>query len=80
MAKKPAAPKPKCLVRGCKEPRRTRGMCEGCYHSALSMVKSGEKTWDDFIKAGEALPPKKAKAPKTALMKRYRKAKPARSR
>ena len=55
-------------------------MCEGCYHSALSMVKSGEKTWDDFIKAGEALPPKKAKAPKTALMKRYRKAKPARSR
>lgn len=75
MAKKPAAKKPICLVRGCKLPQRTRGMCVGCYHSARAMVKSGEKTWDDFIKAGEALPAKRGKAPTTALMKRYRKAK-----
>jgi hypothetical protein len=75
VAKKPAAKKPPCMVRGCKLPQRTRGMCDPCYHSALSLIKSGEKTWDDFIKAGEALPAKRAKAPKTALMKRYRKSK-----
>jgi len=41
-------PKPECLVPGCSEASKTRGLCGRDYAKALGMVNSGRTTWKEL--------------------------------
>lgn len=38
-------------------PRRSRGLCNTCYISALRTINKGVATWKDYEDAGLSLPP-----------------------
>lgn len=44
-----------CIINGCKRRARVRGLCDGCYLSALRTVHAGQTTWAELIDAGLAL-------------------------
>lgn len=46
----------KCLMRGCKEKPRARGLCKADYASALHAIKKGRTTWSTLLRRGLALP------------------------
>lgn len=48
--------KPNCLVAGCNEPTRSRGLCEDHYSDARRQLRLTNGTWADLEKAGLALP------------------------
>jgi hypothetical protein len=46
---------PLCMVDGCGSPvGKTRGLCQGCYKSALRLVDRGKTTWGELIHLGLA--------------------------
>jgi len=47
--------RPKCLVEGCDEPKKCRGLCAACYSIARLRVNSGLVTWSDLVSMGLAL-------------------------
>lgn len=52
-----------CIIDGCEKEAKTRGLCNGCYGSALRAVKSRLATWDELVSAGLALGAKRASDP-----------------
>ena len=44
-----------CLVTGCIKTPRSRGLCDVHYTYTASLVKKGEFTWSDLVKAGACL-------------------------
>jgi len=37
-----------CIVSGCDNDVRTRGMCGSCYSSALKLIRDGETSWENL--------------------------------
>lgn len=46
----------KCLVPGCSELDRTRGLCPTHYLCALRVIQAGKATWAELESAGKAKP------------------------
>jgi hypothetical protein len=46
-----------CLI--CDNPAKTRGLCQQCYNTAASCVKTGKSTWEALEASNLALPSKK---------------------
>ena len=44
-----------CLVPGCTNEAKSRGLCGNCYTAARNAVKGGKTTWEKLEKAGLAL-------------------------
>lgn len=51
-----------CILPPCSARARRRGMCHVHLQAAEEMVRDGEYTWDDFEKAGVALPEQRRRA------------------
>ena len=49
-----------CLVPGCNEPAKTRGLCATHYMYAHRLVTRGKTTWAELEKEGKCLPPHSA--------------------
>jgi hypothetical protein len=37
-----------CIIRGCKNPIRARGLCTGCHAAALALVRGRQTTWEEL--------------------------------
>ena len=64
--------KDKCLVPGCKNPAKFRGLCVSCYNTAVRRIKKAKAAgkqfdWDTLEAKGFALPKNSKRA--TALSK-----------
>jgi hypothetical protein len=49
----------KCIIHGCGNKRYSRGLCQGCYSTARSKIKTGETTAAELIRKGLMLEPMK---------------------
>jgi hypothetical protein len=47
----------KCLNPNCTNESRARGLCVYCYTSAIRLVKTKQRTWDELVAKGKALAP-----------------------
>lgn len=62
--------KTKCIIHGCGNKRYSRGLCQGCYATARSWIKSGRKTAAELVSKGLMLEPMKlGRKSRTALGK-----------
>jgi hypothetical protein len=51
---RPARPKPKCLVKACKNEHYARGLCKDCYMQAREAIRDGRTTWTELVGMGLA--------------------------
>jgi hypothetical protein len=70
-----------CMLKGCDSPHYARGLCCGCYQSALAKIRNGECSEGDLIaakliKACEKRGPK----PKSAFAKEFERSQCAKKR
>lgn len=49
----------KCILRGCSQPVRSKGLCERHYLQAYKQVKRHDVTWTWLVRNGLALPSKR---------------------
>lgn len=61
MATTTPTPKKKCLNPHCENKAALRGLCKGCYCSAMHLVKAKKVTWMQLESAGKCLIPKNHK-------------------
>lgn len=54
-----------CLVPGCAELERTRGLCGTHYVYAIRVIKSGMATWPELEAAGKSKPMTRSRKPRT---------------
>ena len=47
---------PVCLIPECGRKRYGRGLCRGCYQSAVACVRKGKVTWEYLVEAGMSQP------------------------
>lgn len=60
----------RCIVPGCKNKRRWRGVCVACYFAAKAKITKGEYTDADLVKRKLWLPSNRSGRPaKSALAK-----------
>ncbi len=55
-------PRPKCITPGCDHISHYRGLCNGCYQSALAIINTGQTTWLELESLGLADPGRKRTA------------------
>lgn len=46
----------RCIVNGCKNPAKYRGLCRPCYCAAWRSIKAGETTWEKLEREKKVLP------------------------
>lgn len=51
--------KGKCLVRGCQEPIKSRGLCSTHYQAAIRQIEKQPTTWEQLEAEGLAKPLRK---------------------
>ena len=66
--------KSKCIIRGCHDPVKSRGLCDTCLTAAKREVKKGETTWEELYQRKLAIPPGERGRPKSAAFHRALKA------
>lgn len=52
-------PKPQCLIDGCEEEARWKGICGRCYHQAKTLIKEGKTTWEELADLRLCVEPEK---------------------
>lgn len=62
-----------CIVPGCKNKRKWRGCCCGCYFEARRIVEAGEDTDEGLIKKKLILPARPGRRGKSAMSKIFAK-------
>lgn len=49
MSEESQKPKAQCIIEGCVNDVKTRGLCSSCYTGASKAVKGGTVTWDRLV-------------------------------
>lgn len=53
----------KCIIKGCTRKQKCRGLCNPCYHHAITARRNREMTDEEMVALGLILPIQKRKQP-----------------